>query len=228
MISVKTLCRKSIPYMSIFLYSLYSLMSLKFLFLLLFFNIIFIFLRFCLFLERWTEGGRDGGRETSMCGCHSHSPHWGPGPQPRHVPWLGIEPATLYFTHYSIHWATAARAWYNLLCLFLHYHLVPLYGHPQQSPNCCPCPWVLFPLCAVSPPLTFPHPTSRHPALHLWVCPHFPSYFTLFIKFHIEFYSIEIIWYFSFCDWLIALSIMFSLSIHAVANSTVVLFFMAK
>ena len=32
--------------------------------------------------------GREGeGRETSMCGgCPSHVPHWGPGPQPNHVP----------------------------------------------------------------------------------------------------------------------------------------------
>ena len=33
-----------------------------------------------------------------MCGCLSHTPYWGPGPQPRHVPQLGIEPATLWFT----------------------------------------------------------------------------------------------------------------------------------
>ena len=50
-----------------------------------------------LFLER--EEGREGerGRETSMCGCLSCTPYWGPGPQPRHVPWLGIKPATLWF-----------------------------------------------------------------------------------------------------------------------------------
>ena len=46
--------------------------------------------------ERGREGER--GRETSMCGCLSHGPHWGPGLQPRHVPWLGIEPATVWFT----------------------------------------------------------------------------------------------------------------------------------
>ena len=33
-----------------------------------------------------------------MCGCLSHGPHWGPGPQPRHLPWLGIKPETLWFT----------------------------------------------------------------------------------------------------------------------------------
>ena len=49
-----------------------------------------------LFLER-REGWRKRGRETSVCGCVSHMPYWGPGPQPRHVPWLGIEPATLCF-----------------------------------------------------------------------------------------------------------------------------------
>ena len=37
------------------------------------------------------------GRETSVCGCLSCGPHWGPGLQPRHVPLLGTEPATLWF-----------------------------------------------------------------------------------------------------------------------------------
>ena len=37
------------------------------------------------------KGGRKSGRETSMCGCLSRAPYWGPGPQPRHVPWLGFE-----------------------------------------------------------------------------------------------------------------------------------------
>ena len=55
-------------------------------------------------------------RKTSMCGCLSCAPYRGPGPQPRHVPWLGIEPVTLWFTgQHSIHWATLARA----VCLFL-------------------------------------------------------------------------------------------------------------
>ena len=33
-----------------------------------------------------------------MCGCLLCGPHWGPGQQPRQVPWLGIELATLWFT----------------------------------------------------------------------------------------------------------------------------------
>ena len=31
-----------------------------------------------------------------MCGCLSHAPYWGPDPQPRHVPSLGIELVTLF------------------------------------------------------------------------------------------------------------------------------------
>ena len=53
-----------------------------------------------------------------MGGCLSRVPTWGPGPQPRHVPWLGIEPATLWFAGWhSIHWATPARA-----CCATFYH----------------------------------------------------------------------------------------------------------
>ena len=46
-----------------------------------------------------------------MCGCLSSSSYWGLGLQPRHVPWLGIEPMTLWFEGgLSIHWDTPARA----------------------------------------------------------------------------------------------------------------------
>ena len=46
-----------------------------------------------------------------MCGCLLSNPHWGPGPQPKHVPGLGIKPATLWFAgRHSVHWATPARA----------------------------------------------------------------------------------------------------------------------
>ena len=38
-------------------------------------------------------------------------PHWGPGLKPRHVPWLGIKPTTIWFVGWhSIHWAIPARA----------------------------------------------------------------------------------------------------------------------
>ena len=32
-----------------------------------------------------------------MCDYFLCAPYWGPGPQPRHVPWLGIQPAMLWF-----------------------------------------------------------------------------------------------------------------------------------
>ena len=86
------------------------------------------FLRFYLFTfrERGREGETEGekqrernrGRETSMCCCClSCAPYWGPRPQPRHVPWLGIEPMTLWSSgRHSIHWATPARAVCAFLC----------------------------------------------------------------------------------------------------------------
>ena len=63
-----------------------------------------------LFLDRG-EGREKKGRETSMCGCLSHTPYWGPDLKPRQMLSLGIKPATLWFAGgHSIHWATAARA----------------------------------------------------------------------------------------------------------------------
>ena len=57
-----------------------------------------------IFLERGEGKEKGEGRETSTCGCLSCAPHWGPGPQPRHVPQLGIELETLWFTgQNSIH-----------------------------------------------------------------------------------------------------------------------------
>ena len=69
----------------------------------------FTYLFLFIYLER--KGRRKRGRETSMCGCLSQAPYCGPGLQPRHVPWLGIKPTTLWFTgQCSIHWPTHARA----------------------------------------------------------------------------------------------------------------------
>ena len=48
-------------------------------------NVFFFFKDFIyLFLDRGE--GKERGREISMCGCLSHAPYWGSGPQPRHVP----------------------------------------------------------------------------------------------------------------------------------------------
>ena len=53
------------------------------------------FLKIYLFIFRESEREGERRRESSMCGCLSHTPNWGPGEQPRYVPWLGIELATL-------------------------------------------------------------------------------------------------------------------------------------
>ena len=47
-----------------------------------------IFLKI-LFIFREGKGGRERGKETSMCGCLLCTPYWGPVPQPRHVPYTG-------------------------------------------------------------------------------------------------------------------------------------------
>ena len=92
------------------------------------FNISFIF--------REGEGGRKREGETSMCGCLSHTPHWEPGPQPRHVPWLGIEPATHWLTGWhSIHWATPARADSTIFDLDLTYFLRSVDNDDSKTPN---------------------------------------------------------------------------------------------
>ena len=66
-------------------------------FLILFFKRFYLFFR-----EREREGEREGEkhqyvRETSIS-CLSHALSWGPGTQARHVPQLGIEPVTFWFT----------------------------------------------------------------------------------------------------------------------------------
>ena len=54
-------------------------------------SLVLVFLLFFLSFFREGKGERKRGRETSMCGCLLCAP----GLQPRHVPWVGIEPVTL-------------------------------------------------------------------------------------------------------------------------------------
>ena len=70
-----------------------------------------------------------------MFGCFLCVPYWGPALQPRHVPQLGIEPATLWFTSWhSIHWATPARLsqYLKLLLVALVFLLA---GHQISEKN---------------------------------------------------------------------------------------------
>ena len=58
-------------------------------------------------------------RDTSV-GCLLYAPNWGPGQQPRHVPWLRIEPATFQFAgQCPIHWATPGWEDFKLFCSVL-------------------------------------------------------------------------------------------------------------
>ena len=121
---------------------LMQLQKFKFKFQLLFYLSIFIFLKKYLFILERGKGGRKRGRETSMCGCLQCTPYWGPDPQPRHVPWLGIQPATLWFAvQNSLYWATPARAlsssciihwkiklpWWCLFYCFINIHFLFVY-----------------------------------------------------------------------------------------------------
>ena len=103
-----------------------------------------------------------------MCGCLLRDPHYGPGLQPRHVPWLGIEPVTLWFSGWcSIHWATPDRTrvlffmaeYYFIvrICCFIH-PLIPWWTFGLSSPLGC-CKW-----CCVEHSRTM----CGHAVLLLW------------------------------------------------------------
>ena len=81
---------------NIFSYSVgqYACSLCCFLFYFIFLKILFIF------SKRGRKGEREGEkhwceRET-LISCLLHTPNWGPGLQPRHVPWLGIETTTFW------------------------------------------------------------------------------------------------------------------------------------
>ena len=47
-------------------------------------------------------------------------PTWRPGPQPRHVSWVGIEPPTFQpIGQHSVHWVTPARAIYYIFKIYI-------------------------------------------------------------------------------------------------------------
>ena len=99
---------------------------------LLFYYILFYLM--ILFLYREGEGGRTRGRETSMCGCLSHPPYWGPVQQLM-CPRLGIEPVTFWFAgRHSIHRATPARQ--KLTHFKIDYHVYPHSNPVRQFYSC--------------------------------------------------------------------------------------------
>ena len=65
---------------------------------------------FIYFLER--REGREKERERNISvWLPLIAPDWGPDPQSRHVPWLGIKPTILWFAgRHSVRWVSPARA----------------------------------------------------------------------------------------------------------------------
>ena len=71
-------------------------------------NSLFFFLKIYLVLEEKT--GRETFKYEREISCLWHAHNCEHGPQPRHVPWLGIELVTLWFAgQHLIHWATPAK-----------------------------------------------------------------------------------------------------------------------
>ena len=70
-----------------------------------------------LFLQRGEGREKERERNNNMREKHrsatSHTcPDQKPNRQPRHIPWLGIEPVTFHFVgQHPTNWATPARAW---------------------------------------------------------------------------------------------------------------------
>ena len=98
---------------------------------------IHIFKRYYLFLERGKEREKERenhwcARDTSMS-CLLHDPTWVPGPQPRHVSRLGIEPVTFHFPGWhSIHWATHQQGHIYKILQCVHIHC---WGSGQDTPR---------------------------------------------------------------------------------------------
>ena len=59
-------------------------------------KLVFFSLRFYLFI--FLEKERRRRERKTLIGCLSQAPKWGPGPQPRHVPWPRIKLPTFQFT----------------------------------------------------------------------------------------------------------------------------------
>ena len=84
----------------------------------------FFFLRFYLFFFRKRKGGREIRRHTLMCGCLLQSPYWGPGLQPKHVPWLGIELVTLWFAGWHSPTEPYQPGIINIVIYYKHWNLL--------------------------------------------------------------------------------------------------------
>ena len=159
-------------------------------------------------------------------------PNWGPDPQPRHVPWPGIQLAIFGFVGWDHTQPRHTRQRSSQLLLFFyclsfyscsHISLCPFllqphtFPNPGQSPHYCGYPWIVHKCSLVNLFTIFhlvPHSHSFLAAVSLL----FASKLLL-LSFSLVYCVHEIMWYFSFMDWLNSLSIIFSRSIHTVPKS---------
>ena len=111
---------------------------------------------------------------------------------------------------------------------FPHLHQPYPLSSPCQSLYHCQCPWIAHKHSLVSP-FTIWHPVSTPPTDTVSL---FYVFVLLFLFCSLVYYVLqiphisEIMWYLSFTDWLISLSI-FSRSIHAVVGGKNFFFFIA-
>ena len=85
---------------------------------------------------RRRKGEREG--EKHQCVIASGKPPNGvPGQQPRHLPWWGIDPATLLVRRPAFHWATPARAVFldyaSCCCCIVPYYSLSHHTRPRPS-----------------------------------------------------------------------------------------------
>ena len=129
-----------------------------------------------------------------------------------------LQPATgvivLFFIYFLIYFL------FNNFQLYFYYHLVPLCTllpaiTTQQSMSMSPFSFLF------NPSISYPAPSLAvicSPSMSLFM-------FSLLVQFvHQIPHMSEVIWYLSFSDWLISLSIMFSRSIHTVAKGKIFFF----
>ena len=114
------------------------------------------------FRERGKEGESEGDKHPcvreALINCFSLAPHWGPGPQPRHVPWLesnwwpfGSQPMLNPLSHTSQGCIRIFYTWHISLFSQGHQPLFPFRGvqpfgisGPHWKEKCCLRPHIKY------------------------------------------------------------------------------------
>ena len=82
------------------------------------------FLKILCFFQTEGKGRRKRGRETSVCGCFSRTPYWGPGPQTQACALTGNPSSDLLVHRLALHLLSHTSQ--GPFCFYK-----PLYGHFQ-------------------------------------------------------------------------------------------------